>query len=111
MDTSTEPFLKIANRVLVHRVDIIDLAELLQVEAAADRAATSSSKHEEKPLVERLPCAALSALKNGAINESIAEGTGNPDQFVSAYPTISHSRHQQYRQNVATWVRNSGPVT
>jgi hypothetical protein len=96
VDTSAEPFLKVADRVLVHAVDIIDLAQLLYVKASAEWTTAGSSKHEEKPLVERLPCAAPSTRKNGAINESIADGTGNPDQFVSAYATVSHSRHQKY---------------
>jgi hypothetical protein len=54
VNASAEPFLKVADRVLVHGVDMIDLAQLFHLEAPAAWATACCAKHEEKPLVERL---------------------------------------------------------
>jgi hypothetical protein len=69
VDTPAEPFLKVADWVLVHGIDMIDLVELFNVEAAAARATAGSAKHEEVPLIHGLSCPALLALKDGVIGD------------------------------------------
>jgi hypothetical protein len=71
----SEIFLEIAERILVHRVDVIDPAQLFHTKAAATGAAALSPEEKEEPLVPKLALAAFSALQDSVIDESLTERT------------------------------------
>jgi hypothetical protein len=86
---STHPLLHIAQRVLVHRVDVIDAAQLLHSKASAAWATAGSPEQEQIPLVPRLALAAFLALQDGVIAELIEERSGNTNQNTTATRTLT----------------------
>jgi hypothetical protein len=102
-----DPLLQVTQRVLVHRVDVIDPAQLLHTKATAAGAPAGSPEQEQKPLVPRLPAAAFFALEDGMIAELIEEASGYAHQSASATRTLPHvcslyrilPRHGNSREN------------
>jgi len=82
--------LPITQWVLVHRIDVIDAAQLLHAKAAAARAAAGSAKQEQKPLVLRLALPAVLALPDGVKDEPFAYRAANTYQCSSAGDALSH---------------------
>jgi len=96
-----DPFLQVTQRVLVHRVDVVDSAQLLHAKTSAARATARSSEQEQEPLVARLAPAALFALQDGVISELVEQRSPNTHQNAPATRTI---RREPFISKIAkTW--------
>jgi hypothetical protein len=83
-----DPFLQVTQRVLVHRVDVVDAAQLLHSKTSAARATAGPSEQEQEPLVARLAPAAFLALQDGVIAEFVEKRSLNTDQNTPATRTL-----------------------
>jgi len=102
---AAQEFLQIAERILVHRVDVIDAAQLFHAKATAAGAAALSAEQEQKPLVADFAAAALPALQDGMVDKLLADRTLKPYELASTTYTMPHSRRDIQRcQFVATRV-------
>jgi hypothetical protein len=81
---TAQKFLEIAERILVHRVDMIDSTELFHAITSATGAAAFSAEEEQKPLVPGFAGAAFLALQNGMVDKLLAERTADPHQVTTA---------------------------
>src|SRR5260221_10348323 len=98
-------FLQIAERILVHRVDVIDAAQLFHAKRAAAGAAALAAEQEQKPLVADFAAAALPALQDGMVDKLLADRTLGPYQLPAPTSTLPHSRRNIQRcQSRATRV-------
>jgi hypothetical protein len=84
-----EPFLHVTQRVLVHRVDVIDAAQLLHSKASAAGAAAGPAKEEKEPLVPRLALAAFLAFQDSMVAQLIEHRSTNTDQNTTATHTMT----------------------
>jgi hypothetical protein len=84
-----EPFLHVTQRVLVHRVDVIDAAQLLHSKASAAGAAAGPAKEEKEPLVPRLAPAAFLAFQDRMVTQLIEQSSTNTDQNSTATHTMT----------------------
>jgi len=87
---TAQVFLEIAERVLVHGVDMIDSAELFHAEAAAAGAPAGPAKQEKIPLVALFPTAAFLARQDSVIDEFLVELSWDAHQRAAALSTLPH---------------------
>jgi hypothetical protein len=85
-----EPFLQITERILIHRVDVIDAAQFFHPEIAAPGTTAGSPEKKQKPLVPSLAGAALPALEDSVIRKLLPECAGNANHVAPTTSTIPH---------------------
>jgi len=87
---AAEELLQIANRILVHRVDVIDSAQLFHAKTTAAGAAALFAEQEQKPLVVDFPPVAFPALQDGMVEKLLADRTAKPYKLTSATHAVPH---------------------
>jgi hypothetical protein len=85
-----EVFLEIAQWVLIHRVNLVDSAELLYAEAATAGAAACPSEQKQEPLILCFSAAAAAARPDGVISELLIELAAHSYIHAAAALAIPH---------------------
>jgi hypothetical protein len=90
VQTTAEEFLQVADRVLVHRIDVIDSAQLFNTKTTAAGTAALFAEQEQKPLVPDFPPVAFPALQDGMVDKPLADRTAKPYKLTSATHAVPH---------------------
>jgi len=90
VDLGAGVFLHVAERVLVHRVDVIHSAQLFHAKTSTPGAAALSAEQEQIPLIPHFAAAAFLAPQNSVIDELLAQRSANAYQYTAATHAILH---------------------